>query len=110
MTKRKNDDDDVEIVIHMPPEERHEDRVERGHSYSEWKFKQIWYGFRCAYCGIHKDDTPEGYLTRDHIIPISEGGTDEIDNIAPACYSCNTTKGRELNFDKPRVRKRRKSK
>lgn len=107
MTKKRKVDPDEEFSITLPSEGRFEDRIERGHTYSQWKFKQHWYGYRCAYCGIHKDDTPEGYLTRDHIIPVSEGGNDEIDNIVPACLSCNKIKGAELNFDRPRVRKRR---
>lgn len=108
MTKREFPDEEIEVTL--PVEQRLEDRVPRGHSLSEWKFKQEYYGYRCAYCGIHKRDTPEGYLTRDHIIPITEGGDDNIDNIVPACKSCNWKKGPELPghmVSYPRVRKRK---
>jgi 5-methylcytosine-specific restriction endonuclease McrA len=41
----------------------------------------------CAYCGKNKADH------RDHVTPISKGGTDAIGNILPACAPCNLSKG-----------------
>jgi len=41
----------------------------------------------CAYCG----ETGEP-LQRDCVLPISRGGRYTIDNVVPACRSCNTSK------------------
>lgn len=46
--------------------------------------------FTCQYCGFK--GTAET-LVIDHIIPISLGGANEIDNMATACHNCNTRKG-----------------
>lgn len=46
------------------------------------------YGGRCAYCGERPDS-----LTVDHVVPFARGGTNEIDNIVPACSPCNRLKG-----------------
>jgi 5-methylcytosine-specific restriction endonuclease McrA len=40
----------------------------------------------CAYCG-----SPHN-LTMDHVVPISKGGKTTIDNVIPACSSCNSSK------------------
>jgi 5-methylcytosine-specific restriction endonuclease McrA len=89
-SKAKTDD---HFTYQPPPEARHEYRVPVGHSWSEWKFLQAKYNYRCAYCGIRKEDTPEQYLTRDHYRPIRYGGCDHIHNIVPACKQCNFLKG-----------------
>jgi hypothetical protein len=45
----------------------------------------IWSG-PCVYCG------DEAQLQVDHVIPLSRGGTDDRDNLAPACKRCNMEK------------------
>jgi 5-methylcytosine-specific restriction endonuclease McrA len=47
-------------------------------------------GERCRRCG-----TTEG-LTLDHIIPLSKGGTNRIDNLQLLCGPCNRAKGNEV--------------
>jgi hypothetical protein len=32
-------------------------------------------------------------ITRDHIMAISRGGRNDIGNLQPLCYSCNSKKG-----------------
>lgn len=48
----------------------------------------------CAYC-----NQPFNKLTMDHFRPVSKGGTHTIDNVVPACQSCNSRKHDALIFD-----------
>jgi 5-methylcytosine-specific restriction endonuclease McrA len=62
------------------------DRVEHDLSDGQWTLlKSAWAG--CAYCGA--TDTP---LDRDCVLPISRGGRYTLDNVVPACRSCNASK------------------
>lgn len=42
---------------------------------------------RCAYCGAE-----EPALQKDCVLPISRGGRYTVDNVVPACRSCNASK------------------
>lgn len=44
-------------------------------------------GYTCQYCGAR--DQP---LECDHIVPVSRGGGDEMDNLTTACRPCNRSK------------------
>lgn len=46
-------------------------------------------GFTCQYCGAHP---PTVVLEVDHVLPVSLGGLDEIDNLVTACFGCNRGK------------------
>lgn len=46
-------------------------------------------GGRCAYCGTSIEIKA---MQVDHIKPKIEGGTDAMDNLAPACRQCNNYK------------------
>lgn len=46
--------------------------------------------FTCQYCG-HM--APEVILEVDHIIPVAEGGEDEVFNLITSCRDCNRGKG-----------------
>ncbi len=61
-------------------------------SHQEWKESLIFFGGECCYCG----GTPRKgqRLTRDHLVPVADGGRTEQSNIVPACGSCNSSKGR----------------
>lgn len=44
----------------------------------------------CTYCGAHDN------ITIDHIVPLSRDGRHEASNLAPACFSCNSSKSDRL--------------
>jgi len=47
-------------------------------------------GHRCVYCGNGPDDGSK--LTIDHRVSVIDGGTDDPDNLATACWDCNQGK------------------
>lgn len=55
--------------------------------------------FRCEYCGKYLLENIESYKEwqEDHIIPLSKGGKDEIDNIALSCRFCNMVLKKKWN-------------
>ena len=65
----------------------------------EWENLKKQFNYKCAICGIDEKEikikwknTNFDCLTKDHIIPISKGGTNYISNIRPVCISCNSEK------------------
>jgi 5-methylcytosine-specific restriction endonuclease McrA len=57
------------------------------HTEQEWEYKKQQYNNRCFYCG-----KKSRHLTKDHIVPLLLGGTNDIGNIVPACRLCNRKK------------------
>ena len=78
----------------MARSQRHERRLalsstapDKSYTPSQWASLCAEYDNRCACCGEEKS------LTVDHIIPVSRGGRNSIENIQPLCRSCNSSKG-----------------
>lgn len=59
------------------------------HTLGEWETLKAQYNWTCPSCGKKE---PEIKLTEDHIIPISRGGSNNIENIQPLCGPCNSKK------------------
>jgi len=53
--------------------------------------------YRCQYCGrLGAELKQRETLTRDHLVPISRGGTNDWTNVVTACSPCNTRKANHL--------------
>lgn len=52
--------------------------------------------FRCQYCGR---SAPDVILEVDHIIPVAEGGKNDVMNLITSCRECNRGKGKRLLTD-----------
>lgn len=44
-------------------------------------------GYRCVYCG-----DGDGPFHIDHVLPVSRGGSDDLENLTCACAACNLSK------------------
>jgi 5-methylcytosine-specific restriction endonuclease McrA len=69
---------------------RRMDAVEHDLSTEQWSALKDAWANGCAYCG-----TTGKPLQRDCVLAISRGGRYTLDNIVPACGSCNTSKCNE---------------
>ena len=55
----------------------------------EWQALKLEYDYRCLCCGLAE---PQISLEPDHMVPISQGGPNIIENIQPLCHPCNARK------------------
>jgi len=67
---------------------------QRSHGYRRhWSTLIEAHGELCFYCEI------EPSMCIDHIVPVSFGGGDEIENLVPSCNRCNLTAGDKVFGD-----------
>jgi 5-methylcytosine-specific restriction endonuclease McrA len=59
------------------------------HTQEQWIWLVAQTGNKCLCC---KEPGTFRTLTKDHIVPVFLGGSDDIDNIQPLCKSCNSSK------------------
>jgi 5-methylcytosine-specific restriction endonuclease McrA len=65
------------------------DRVDHDLTAEQWAaLQEAWGG--CAYCGVS-----DRLLQRDCVQALSRGGRYTLDNIVPACASCNASKSND---------------
>jgi len=71
--------------------------VQRGRRYREAREVLLRTATHCSYCtceiSTELPPTHPQKATADHIIPVAEGGTDDIENLIPACLLCNEKRG-----------------
>ncbi len=53
---------------------------------AQWEETLRCWDHRCAYC------RKRGKMTIDHIVPVSRGGANDIENVVSACKACNDRK------------------
>jgi 5-methylcytosine-specific restriction endonuclease McrA len=71
--------------------------AQSGGSYTraEWDWLCALYDHRCVRCGA------DGPLSVDHVVPLSKGGGNGIDNLQPLCRSCNSRKHTDATDYRP---------
>jgi len=57
----------------------------------QWQSIKLLFRNKCIYCGKRTKS-----LEREHVVPVSSSGAFILQNIVPACRSCNAHKGNRL--------------
>ena len=81
---------DLEGTIVEEPDMSGNGSARRKLSEHERQYVYKKYNGTCVYCG---QSVMFPYMTVDHIIPLSKGGTNEFSNLQLTCQKCNRIKG-----------------
>ena len=90
----KKDRESIPSAIRFPEKEYRELRKiqkqgsDKHYTWQQWQALLHEYGNRCVRCLRSIEN-----LTADHVVPMSRGGSDGIENIQPLCKHCNPSKG-----------------
>lgn len=60
--------------------------------------------FKCQYCGA---SAPDVILEVDHIVPVTEGGENDMMNLITSCRDCNRGKGKKRLTDRQTIEKQK---
>jgi len=92
---RENNKEMVMVYQKIIAQKRRAEKNGLPNSYNrtEWVKTKKHFNNKCAYCG------KEAKLTQDHFVPLSKGGEYTINNIVPACKSCNSSKNNRDFFE-----------
>ena len=70
---------------------------QRGRRYREARARILLTATHCTYCGVEiSDELPPTHpqkATVDHIKTVVDGGSDDDENLIPACLLCNEKRG-----------------
>lgn len=91
----KNNPEKIKIIY---AKQRHKRKILKNglpikFNLNDWEKCKKYFNNKCAYCG------KELPLSQDHFIPLSKGGEYTINNIIPACKSCNSQKNAKSFFE-----------
>lgn len=77
----------VKLRFHEKLKRYRRRKVVGTHTFAEWQHVIAYFSGCCAYCL-----QPMKVITKDHLIPIIAGGSNDVNNLVPACQLCNSRK------------------